>query len=215
MDLGDQGPLALFGGRLRDRLPAGDALSALVAFCMCACAQQNTPSQPSGQLKTVSDVFSAKGSDSVWTYDESHFVCAFCSNGTYMRVTADLPDGMKDKLDATKYDEAKVKELIGSLPIAKSEVLADTTTIQKELDSLKGKTGAEIVEAGYMIGEFSVGGNETRCSAEKGALTYQIFFEGAAANPNATDRADAVKDLKVKSASVKGVSFGALGLGDR
>ena len=31
MDLRDQGPLALFGGRLRDRLPAGDALSALVA----------------------------------------------------------------------------------------------------------------------------------------------------------------------------------------
>ncbi|MBQ6455272.1 MAG: hypothetical protein IJJ32_04190 [Eggerthellaceae bacterium] len=189
------------------------ALAAFVAFGLCACKQQSSPTQSHGTFKTMADVFSANSSDVRWVYDESHFFYALKNDGKYMRIIVDLPEGMKDKLDATNYDEAKIKELLGSLPIAKNEVLADEATAKKELDALKGKTGAEVTAAGYTIINRSVNGSTTDCIAEKEPLAYLITFEGTA-DRNATNPEESVKDLKVKSAVIQGISAKAFGLGE-
>ncbi|MDO5118191.1 MAG: hypothetical protein Q4D34_06865, partial [Eggerthellaceae bacterium] len=200
------------------RLIVAIALAIIMAFGLCACGQQSTSSQPtsqsSGTFKTMADVFSAKSSEVRWVYDESHFFYAFNNDGKYTRVVVDLPNGMKDKLDASNFDEAKIKELLGSLPIAKSEVLADAATVQKELDALKGKTGAEVSAAGYVINNYVVNGKTTDCSAEKQSLAYLITFDGAV-DKNTLSPTEAVEDLKVKSASIQGVSASALGLGEK
>lgn len=189
------------------------ALTALMAFGLCACGQQNSTPQSPAALKTMADVFSVQSSEARWVYDESHFFYAFNNNGAYTRIIIDLPEGMKDKLDAADFDETKIKELLGSLPIAKSEVLADAATAKKELDALKGKTGAEVTAAGYAIINRSVNGSTTDCIAEKEPLAYLITFEGSA-DRNAANPAESVKDLKVKSAVIQGISAKALGLGE-
>ncbi|MBE6464387.1 MAG: hypothetical protein E7003_03570 [Eggerthellaceae bacterium] len=189
------------------------AFAALVAFGLCACGQQSSSPQSPVALKTMADAFSVKSSEARWVYDESRFFYAFNNNGTYTRVIVDLPEGMKEKLDAANFDETKIKELLASLPIAKSEVLADAATAKKELDALKGKTGAEVTAAGYAIINRSVNGSTTDCIAEREPLAYLITFEGPA-DRNAPNPVESVKDLKVKSAVIQGISAKALGIGE-
>ena len=185
------------------------ALAALMALGLCACGggQQQTAAPADGEFATMADVFAVEATDSMFTYDENHFYYGFKDGDIYKRVAVELSDGMQKSLDEADFDEAKIAEIIGSLPIAEQETFETPT--QEELDAYVGKTGADLTAEGFDLSNFAVNGKETDVSSVKLPFDYLFTFDGAI-DENAKDAADALKDLKVTSVALQGLDFMAL-----
>lgn len=199
---------------MKKRLFVVLALAAVLATGLCACGQQGGASggkQAADQFKTLADAFAVEGGDTISAYDESHYAYAFHDGETYTLVKADLPEGMYEKIGQDDMaDEAR--KLLGELPVTEVTVLAKDKDIQKEIDGLKGKTGADLVKLGYEFTGIAVNGNQTDVSATKLPLAYLITFETAIQDDTITDIPPAVEKLKVVSVVPMGVDYEALGI---
>ncbi|MBR1830709.1 MAG: hypothetical protein IJ781_14630 [Atopobiaceae bacterium] len=160
---------------------------------------------------TLGDVFAADGERMSSTFDEQHYVCAFNYDGTWWRVEAALPDGMYDELNEVWVeDQAKVKELLSPLSVAKTDVLEPLDV--ESIEALAGKTGADLAADGFtfVFGTLVVNGNKTDCVATLGSFDYLVTFDGVVPDENTEDVASAVADMTVSSVSLQSISWDAL-----
>ena len=160
---------------------------------------------------TLGDVFAADGERMSSTFDEQHYVCAFNYDGTWWRVEAALPDGMYDELNEVWVeDQAKVKELLSPLSVAKTDVLEPLDV--ESIEALAGKTGADLAADGFtfVFGTLVVNGNKTDCVATLGSFDYLVIFDGVVPDENTEDVASAVADMTVSSVSLQSISWDAL-----
>lgn len=160
---------------------------------------------------TLGDVFAADGERLSSTFDEQHYVCAFNYDGTWWRVEAALPDGMYDELNEVWVeDQAKVKELLSPLSVAKTDVLEPLDV--ESIEALAGKTGADLAADGFtfVFGTLVVNGNKTDCVATLGSFDYLVTFDGVVPDENTEDVASAVADMTVSSVSLQSISWDAL-----
>ena len=188
---------------MKGRCIVAIAFAAIVALSLCACG--GSPSDPETadeEFTTLADAFAAEGTDTMWTYDKTTFVYIFKAGDVYKHVVAELPEGMKDKLSEAYFSEEKLAELLGPLPIAKQETLKPPS--QEDLDAYVGKTGEELEAEGFVLSKFTVKGKEANCTAVKTPFSYQFTFDGTL-DKNAKDSNEALNNLKVKSASIKGI----------
>ena len=161
---------------------------------------------------TIGDVFATETSDFTSTYDEKQYTCAFNFEDGWVRLVADLPDGMYDQLEEVFVtDDEKTKELLSSLPVTDCQVIAPSTPTQEEIDEMfVGKTGAEINELGLDFTNLVVNGEETDCNLTSFPFDYLITFDGAVPDENTEDVNAALADMTIKAAAIQGLSWSAI-----
>ena len=198
---------------MKPKIIMATILAALLALGLCACSQggSSTPSksdasqETASQYKTMADVFAVESSDTSWAYNEKQFKYVFSDDTSYTSIVVDLPEGMKEKLDEADFDDAKIRELLGPLPVTKQETFE--TPAQDKLDELVGKTGAELVDDDFIITMLTVNGDKTDANMHKDPFDYLITFDGAVEDENTEDPVGAIKDLKVDSVAVQGIDI--------
>lgn len=171
-------------------------------------AATTTQAAADGEFSTLGDIFASECSDYISMYDANSYTCAFNLDGTCYRVVASLPKGMYESLSEVEFDdEAKTRELLGPLAVTQQDIIAEAVPSQESLDALAGEKGADLTAEGYVIDNLVVNGNQTDCSASKGAFSYMITFGEAVEDESTTDYAGAVKNLTVESVSFAGISY--------
>ncbi len=141
-------------------------------------------------------------------YNETKFQMVVEVNNTYFRATADMPEGLYDKLiqvDFEKRDEA-IEELIFPLPVAKLENLNTLVPSQKELNQYVGKTGQELFDEGWTYMYYNV--EDVSAGLYHGPFLYDVMFEYNGPKMENTDDFDFYKEFapfKVLSVIYAGV----------
>ncbi len=161
-------------------------------------------------LKTIGDAAAANTTEA-WqsTAYEDTYVYVFGIDGTFYRVTADMPEETYDaimELDYMDedYDE-KYDALVYPLEINKYENLTEMMPTQSELDKLVGKTGADLIADGwYCMGYFL---EDMEFYMNKDPFAYIVTFDGQLEDSEDFDEYEAIVPLKIKN-----VEF--FGLGD-
>lgn len=141
-----------------------------------------------------------------WEYDSTELIYSTTDGTNYVRVWCDLTPEVKSALKAIPGGQTdKKKEALGPLVIKKQEVYA--LPAQSELDALVGKTGAELAAEGYVYDSIGTSGPDTvGVGAAKTPFFYMVTFDGHVDSMDVPDVTDAVKDFKVKSVEVTGLT---------
>lgn len=208
-------------------------LAAVMALALCACGQQGGSSAsasadasasasaasssavsaamealPADKYKTLADAMSVQSNRTMWTYDDTHFIYAFKDDGKWVRVVADLPeDAHKQLVDMKMPEPGKVEELVGSFEVKQAEAFVDSEPAEEELQQFVGKTGADVVAAGYTLDSLTPQGGTTVVRAIKIPYAVRVTFDGAVENASTQDVAGAVKDMTVTEVMSEGPVF--------
>ena len=158
------------------------------------------------QFATLKELIAAFDKTSEWEYDGAELIYSASDGTNYVRVWCDMTPEVKSALEGISGgDTAKKKEAMGPLVIKKQEVYA--IPAQSELDALVGKTGAELEAEGYTYDSIGISGPDTvGVGAVKAPFFYMVVFDGHVDDMDTPDVAGAVKDFKVKSVDVTGLS---------
>ena len=179
-------------------------------------AQSTAPALPAAPVfNTVGDVFDAMEEDMGCGYTEKNFTQVFLSQGTVLRVTAIMPEGLFQQIvdldmNADAYDES-FRKLTEGLKVEKIEDLSAGIPKQKTLDGFAGKTGQDLLSDGWQIDSFTVRGKETSVIMYRGDYAIAVVLNGAfkGANKSGFNAAEAAGPLTVKSAAYHGLSKNA------
>lgn len=108
------------------------------------------------------------------------YVTAFELNGTAYRVIAEISEDLAEQIfniDFSDPDHNKIEnELVKDLAITKVEKLEDVIPSDDEIAQFKGKTGAELLDAGWLL--YGHDNEEHFFYADYGVGQYQVFYEG-------------------------------------
>ncbi len=193
-------------------------LAALMVFALAACGNSAAPAgsadAQSGELTTLGDALRA-GQDAMYaaTWNEEHYVYAFDNNGIPTRVVADLTPELNETIDEIQFSdtleedekEQKLLEAIGELPLVSVEDLSSYVLSQEELDSLAGKTGQELIDAGYTGGgSYWSDDDGLTVLLDQGYFSYAVTFEGTAEIAEDQEALDVIPNMIVKGAAYSG-----------
>jgi hypothetical protein len=167
----------------------------------------------SSSWKRVSDVPILDSAYS-WGYDDTHFVCVLEADGTYYRIIVKLDDEANKRIEEIIWDEGDVEkqtlDAIADLPLERVEDLSVDMLSPEELDALVGKTGQELVDAGFVFESyFMYGGQETGATFDKGSLAYAFTFDTSVAEDAVEDGGQSVMGAHVVSAEASGAANSA------
>lgn len=208
------------------RIVAAAIALALVAAPLSACSAdqpadgasssasttQTAPADTSS-WKTVGDVPILDGVYS-WGYDDVNFICVFENNGTYYRMVVKLDEEANKRIEEIDWDKGEVErqtlDAISALPIDSIEDLSADMVPQDELDVLVGKTGQELLDAGYVFESYYMyGGEQTGATFDKGRLAYMFTFDTSIGEDAAEDEGASVMDAHVVSVEPSGAANSA------
>lgn len=154
-------------------------------------------------LKTMGDMMDLEGEGQTSTWDGSHYVYVIYVDGAPIRAVADSTpeiDSQIGELDflADDYDE-QLRGIIGELPLSSVEDLSDGIPPQKELDAFVGKTGKDLLDAGFTYVYLGAYGEDTEAVADfdQGLYRYSVTFNESVAEDS--EDAAAIEGLTVKS----------------
>lgn len=208
------------------RITAAALTLALVATPLTACSggestddasssstTSQTASTDSSSWKTVSDVPILDGMYS-WGYDDVNWVCVLESNGTFYRIVVKLDDEANKRIEEIDWDKGEVEkqtlDAIANLPLASVEDLSGDVVSQEELDALVGKTGQELVDAGFVFESYYMyGGEQTGATFSKGYLAYMFTFDVSIAEDATEDGGQSVMGAHVVAAEPSGAADSA------
>ena len=182
-----------------------------------SASQAAADTKPS-EWKTLGDAFAARTEAMASSYDDKHYVAVFkTGEDTYARVVAEMtPEVNKkvDDIDWTKPDvEEKIEKEISVLKLVTAEDVTDQRISQEELDKLVGKTGKELVDAGWKFSSYSMyGGEETAATFDKDAFSYDFTFDVSTTEGDSTDQGASVMEAKVTQVQFASASDAAVNL---
>ena len=184
------------------------ALLLLTAFaCQSADSQQAEEAGTEG-WKTMADALNATTGSSQYAYDAEHFVYAFESNETPYRVACDFSVELYEQLDAIDFfdeeREAKIAAILGPLPLTLTEDLSSYQIPQSELDTWIGKTGQDMLDAGFGQAGYFYDEQYLEYTLEKGLFYYTVTFSEPVSEEQDWD--EVIKSMTVKSIKVDGMS---------
>ena len=168
-------------------------------------SEQAETTEPGGpeSWKTVSDI---DGLEGLYVNERKHFentfVYAFTYEDVIYRAILELTDEQSDALwNLDLFDEDYDKqemEVIGSLPIAQLDNMSDRIPSQKELDAWKGKTGEEMLGAGWSIAGWNL--MEKQFFLDHEYFEYMVTMDGDLKlnDDDDIDGEEAFKPLTVK-----------------
>lgn len=189
-------------------------LMTLFAFAGCGGKGGGSDADPADveSLKTIGDAVKlAAGEEDQWAVYDGKVVYVFKYGDTYYRVRAGISEEDQQAyfdIDFADEDyEEKQHAIVDPLEIEQIEDLGDQLLSDDDLAALAGKTGKEMVEAGWVYsGSYNLDDNEVWM--EYGPFEYSVKYEGTFGDPESDDFdiEEATADMKVKS-----VEFSTLG----
>lgn len=189
---------------------------ALAATPLAACGGQQTSGNAGSSAtnqtaidpstwKTLGDSFALGVEARSAGWDDNHYVSVFKIGDSYFRVVAKMDKETSEKLDAVDYSkedaEEKAQEVLSNLVIESAEDLTDELISQDELDTYVGKTGKDLVDAGFTFQDYSVyGEGDTGAGFVKGDFCYLFMFDVSITDDQSTDEGASIMDAKVTEA---------------
>ena len=168
------------------------------------------------QLKTMGDVFAVPGAVSNQVgFSSNIFHYEFEVGGKAYRAAADLTKEVSYQLFALDFDdpdyEKKRNDLVAPLPVRQVDDLTAMILPQEELDKLVGKTGQELIDAGWKPnGGYMFENSEVYM--DNGPISYTVSFDGELVENEEYDTEKMISELKVKSITYNGIGDVANGL---
>ena len=172
-------------------------------------ASTSSPTTSSAAVKefaTLGDLIAAFDESSEWEYDSKELIYTASDGTQYIRAWCDMTPEIDAALDAVPGgDMDKKKEVLAPVVIKKQEVYVMPG--KSEVDALVGKTGAELEKEGFIFDSIGMSGPDmVGVGAAKAPFFYMVTFDGHVDDMDVPDVAGAVKDFKVKSIEVTGLS---------
>ena len=141
------------------------------------------------------------------SYSDDVYIHVFHAGDVFYRaeadITAEIAQGLSD-IDFFDPDkDQKARDLLGDLPIRNLYNLSSVLLSQAELDALVGKTGQDLLNAGFVpSGSYGFGDGLSMAFMEKGPFEYQFDFTEVPELPNDDPNvAEVIRPLVVKAAS--------------
>ena len=158
------------------------------------------------QFATLKELIAEFDDQSEWEYDDKELIYSATDGTSYIRAWCDMTPEVKSALEGISGGETdKKKEALGPLAIKKQEVFA--IPAKSELDALIGKTGSQLEAEGFTYDSIGISGPDTvGVGALKAPFFYMVVFDGHVDDMDTPDVAGAVKDFKVKSIDVTGLT---------
>ena len=152
-------------------------------------------------------------SSSVW--DDNHYVEVFDGGEQTFRVVAKMDaDTYKktNELDASMEDyEEQFAEAVAGLELESAEDLTGDKLSQEEIDALIGKTGQDLLDAGFTFESYYMyGGDETGVTMAKGYLAYNVTFDVNVPEDKTEDEGASIKDATITEIEFAGGSESAV-----
>lgn len=133
--------------------------------------------------KTLGEALAFHSDDSNnWGSDENYFVTVFNAGDAVIRAVAKMTPEIYNKtceLDimAEDYDK-QLLATIGDCELVSAEDITEEKLSQGELDSFVGKTGQDLVDAGFVFESyFMYGGEQTGATFAKDNFSYNVIFD--------------------------------------
>ena len=160
-------------------------------------------------FKTLGDVLDCESPAS--SCCENLYVHIFEKDGVFYRAEADITSEIFEALFEIDFfdpdKDTKTKALLGDLPIRAIYVLSDALLSKAELKDLKGKTGQDLLDMGFVPqGSYGFGDGVSFVFLDKGPFSYQIDFKEKDVEVTGDDPnlAEIIRPLTVKEASFMG-----------
>ena len=187
------------------------ALAVIMMVLAVSCGSQpaEKAEESSTEIKTLGDVFALETQDFQDLLDKDIYGCAFTYEGRMMRVVADVPEELYekiDKLDMSDYEkyEKDKRELLSKVEVKLSEDITDQILGEEDLEALKGKTGKELLDDGF---EYQYYSGDNQFAMNKGLGQYFVTVEGKVDESKTEENgAEAISDLKVTEVMFTGFS---------
>lgn len=189
---------------------------ALAATPLVACGNQQTDSESGASAaqtaaidpstwKTLGDSFALGVESRSAGWDDNHYVSVFQIGDSYFRVVAKMDEETSKRLDDVDYSkedaEQKAQEVLSNLVIESAEDLTDELVSQDELNAYVGKTGKDLVDAGFTFQDYNVyGESDTGAGFVKGDFCYLFMFDVSITDDQTSDEGASVMDAKVTEA---------------
>ncbi|MBR3326635.1 MAG: hypothetical protein IKG22_04865 [Atopobiaceae bacterium] len=161
--------------------------------------------------KTFGDALAAKSEDGTSTaaWDEHHYVTVFQAGDATVRVVVKMTPEVYAKiadLDASKDDyEKKFAEVVGGLELESAEDITGDQIPQDQLDAHVGKTGQDLLDAGFTFQSYYMnGGEETGATMQKGYFAYNVTFETTVDEDKTEDEGEAIKGATITAMECAG-----------
>ena len=135
------------------------------------------------------------------------YVYAFEQDGNTYRAICDVTEETAQAIfdldfDDPDYDK-KLNELIAPLPVKVIENLTENLPTQQEADQYVGKTGQELIDAGWTVHFYNL--DELRFGMTYGIYSYDIIFEGTIKDPENFNEDTDMGGLTVKTITCDGI----------
>ena len=135
------------------------------------------------------------------------YVYAFEQDGNTYRAICDVSEETAQAIfdldfDDPDYDK-KLNDLIAPLPVKAIENLTENLPTQEEADQYIGKTGQELIDAGWNVYYYNL--DELQFTMTYGIYSYDITFEGKIKDPESFNEDTDMGGLTVKTITCSGV----------
>ncbi len=181
-------------------------LMAVALLAGCGREKENGNSaesvNPIDSIKTLGDVIALEGENKQSATYDGMQIYVFELGETYYRVRAELPEDVYQAVwDTDIGDEdqiEKLNELLAPIEITKIENLNDQILTQDERKALVGKTGQELMDAGWYSSGYNL--ETMKFWMNKGPFMYTVVFDEKVKEADwESFNEEDIRDMAVKS----------------
>ena len=176
----------------------------MAAFTQPAQAPEAVEVDPSA-WKTLGDILALNPEDQMAQYDDESFAMTFRCGGKYWLVKADFTKETREAMEAVSYaDEdwaAKQKAILENLAVKEVTDIATLAPAQEELDQWIGKTGQDMLDAGWEQNGWHSEGKGLLVIMINGSFQYDVSFGDTVETPEWGE------ELKCEQGVVESVTF--------
>ena len=167
-------------------------------------AAKKEPTAEEAEFRTMGDVFAYDSENN--GFSNEYYVYVFEKDGVDYRAIAALPEEVASALwELDIFDEeydAKVREAVGPLEIARFDDLTGMIPSREELDALAGSNVGELLADGWSFWYWNM--EEMEGGMYHGPFSFLMEFDGEVEDPQNFDESQAGA-LTVKSVSFDGI----------
>ncbi len=197
-------------------------LALVFSFAACSADKGNTNDNTAADvlsLTSISDIVKLAADSNSSGWDDNNYIYAFTIGEKSYRAVAEItPDintkiGELDFMDE-QYNE-KLADILKDAKFVEIKDISDGMMPQAELDKFVGKTGKDLIEAGFESGSsYFVSEDQIEISLANGFYEYIVQFEGNVTTEALDEDFDAaIADLTVKSITYSNISDKVTDLG--
>lgn len=126
---------------------------------------------------TLGDAFAATEESPSYGCDDTYYLGSFVAGGRTIYVVGQLSPELYETF-ADAETEADSEAVISKAPIVFKADITDKVIPTEELNALVGKTGQELMDAGYVFdGYLTYGGDTTTVTFDKDYYSYDFTFD--------------------------------------